>query len=355
MDHANCPLKAASEYSDRARWKGATLEERAMYFKAEFVAHGMAARVINALNQRKTILLATGDGRGLMILGPPNVGKTTLIQYLSAVYPQRVVRELLDPADEHSIVERTELDFVAVNIPNPCTFLSVCNAILKALGHPDCEGKDAATQKKLMMASLTLARVVFLAVDNVQDIPELRGPKGTSNIGNLFREIVDECHVIVLLFGTAAAQIVVNANDQLHRRGPGLLHLGPYDITTAAGLGAALLLIDQLDDALPLAEKSDLATLGKGSVGRGLACAGDGKTGTIKEILVAALVHTLAAGRERMTKEDLKQGYDDLYLEYAEEVDPWADGFKPRRLSLPGEPHFTMTDVRHSKPAKGRT
>jgi Bacterial TniB protein len=283
-------------------------------------------------------------------VAPPDGGKTRLVKWLRDQFPDRVVTEQWDPEDEGSVVERTEKDLVAMDIPNPCKYVAVANEVLKALKHPNFRGNDPGTQSQLAIEQLKLARTIFLVVDNVQDIPEHRGPKGTSSIGGFFRDIIEQCAIIVVFLGTARAEIVISANDQLRKRVPAPLRLGGYDVSTELGLAQAMRLLRMVDDAMPLAEASGL---GNGAFGRGLACAGDGKIGAIIDILSAGLVYTVEEGRERMTIDDARRGYEDHYLDYAKTTNPFEEGFQPRRLNQPGEPHFTEIDDRRKGRSKG--
>jgi Bacterial TniB protein len=335
---------------NRDHWRGETLSARLLHLTSIFLAHPLAVKVIEALNQRKRILMAARRGRGILILAPPDGGKTRLLKWLTEQFPDRVVVEQWDPEDEASIVERTEKDLVAMDIPNPCKYVAVANEVLKALKHPNFRGADPGTQSELAIEQLKLAKTIFLVVDNVQDIPELRGPKGTSSVGGFFRDIIEECAIIVVFLGTAKAEIVISANDQLRKRVPAPLRLGGYDVSTELGLAQAMRLLRMIDDEMPLAEVSGL---GNGAFGRGLACAGDGKIGAIIDILCASLLYTVQEGRERMTIDDARRGYEDHYLDYARTTNPFDEGFRPRRLNLPGEPHFTAIDDRRSGRNKG--
>lgn len=330
--------------SDRTRWRGVRVEERIAYIAQMFIAHPLAANIIEVVNRRTRIRLASQRARGILILAPPDGGKTRLIRYLEEQHPPKIVVDLLDPSDKDSIAERTERPLVCMSIPNPCNMTNVASAILDALEHPNFRReKDKAKQIEIVQNQLKLARTIILAVDNVQDIPELRGPKGTFNTGNLFRDIIEKCSIVVLFFGTGTAEIVIRANEQLRKRVPSPLSLGGYNVATTQGLASALRVLHEFDNDMPLAESSGL---GEGALGRGLACAADGRVGAMSDLLIESLVRAREAGRERITIEDAKKAYQDHYLDYSSAIDPFASGFIPRRLVLPGEPHFTAIDER---------
>ena len=66
----------------------------------------------------------------------------------------------------------------------------------------------------------------------------------------------------------------------------------------------------------------------------------------MSDLLIGSLVRAREAGREHITIEDAKKAYEDHFLDYSSAIDPFASGFIPRRLILPGEPHFTAIDER---------
>jgi hypothetical protein len=301
--------------------------------KQLFLAHPQLRRVLDAIAQRVESRNVVGQGHGLLIVAPSNGGKTRLLEYLSAKYP-RV---------QHP--QRTVVPLVTVNVPNPCTPAGFASALLEAL-----EGGQLGSKAELPRAEFLLsqAETSILAVDNTQDIPERRGPKGIDRVGNFIRDLIVKHRIIVLLLGTSAAEIVVNSNDQLRRRVPGKLSLCDYDITNSKGLGEYLRLIDLFDKALPLPMQSGLAN---GPVGKPLAFASNGRIGATADLIAAAIGCAAEQGELQLTLENFSTAYCRHYLAYADMVNPFVPGFNHwRRLDLPGEPHFDA----HSWAAKKR-
>lgn len=110
VDAAGSALRSQlppSNSESRLSWRGAPLALRLPHFKTIiFVAHPLAAAVIGAINQRKTVRLVSGHARGVLVTASPGVGKTRLIEYMSAQSPPQVMRELLNPLDEDSRLTR---------------------------------------------------------------------------------------------------------------------------------------------------------------------------------------------------------------------------------------------------------
>ena len=322
-------------------WRGAPLSRRLQYLKRRmFIMHPLATALSAAILQRGKLRKASGEGRGIFALCPADGGKTTLLEWLDQEFPPRTVREP-DPECEGSFIERTEYPYRKIDIPSPCNEGTVMKALLDALKVPPCTFKQPEDRKKHLTTQLNLARTWLIGFDNVQDIPERTGPKTNKRVGNLIRDLIDKASAVCLLLGTDDAEIVISANTLLRKRVPGRLTLGPYDVSTKAGLVQCLNMISKVEAKLPLADQEGLT---EGRLGRGLACAADGKIGTVVEILHASIPHAVEAGRECLSLEDVKQGYLDLFLDYAAEIDPFDESFTPRRLTKPGEPHFTQLD-----------
>ena len=223
-----------------------------------FVMHPLLAALAAALIQRVEELTMTGRGRGILVICPPDGGKTTLIDWLRSEFPKQVVTEP-DPLDASLTIERTEFPFLWIDIPESCTMRSFLEAILDALGSPARTFKRPLDRLKFVVEQLKLARVRLLAIDNVQDIPDGTGPRTTKTIGNLIRGLVDKPGLVALLLGTQEAKIVVSSADQLKKRVKGFMSLGPYDVSVPGKLALCMEMISKVEERLPLAAQAGLA------------------------------------------------------------------------------------------------
>ena len=332
--------------ADRERWTGSPLEARMARFQRIFIGHPTLNLVIEHLNWRRKLLKVGGDPRGIMVLAPPDGGKTSLMTHLAELLPAKEYREQLS---DGSWITGTEFPCICITCPSPCNVPEMGKAILEGLNSPLAFARKSARQTCDVINQLKLARTTMLVIDNAHDIPEQRGPVGQYNILSSVRDIIEEARVIVVMLGTDITETILLSNPQLHKRIPAPLRLGFYDVGTPDGLSRALRMLDALDEWLPFAEKSNLGT---GKLGYGLACAGDGKIGTCCTILRGAFSYAVESGREYLTIDDVTKSYGQLYLDYAGAVNPFDDGFIPRRLILPGEPHFQVAVRRKTEPRK---
>ena len=317
-----------SRLIERSVWRGVPLRQRLAALLHAFFMHPQASALVTALEQRKELKILTGRGVGLLGMAPPGGGKTTFARHLESIWPR--VQE----------AERTYVPFVSMEVPSPCTPGTFCNGILHALGDPNWDVDRLKVQRKRAHDLLRKCGTDVLAIDNVQDIPDARGPKGMKLIGNEIRNVIDQVGVVVLLLGTREARAVLDSNPQLKSRCPGPLTLCDYDITTRGGLASFLRLLSIFDEHLPLAESSGL---GQGRMGWPFALASNGRMRHVVQMLNIAISLAVAAGREHLTLEDLRDAYLGLFLDGAQAVNPFDPKFKEwRRLDRAGEPHFEL-------------
>ncbi|WP_077033077.1 TniB family NTP-binding protein [Pelomonas sp. KK5] len=310
----------------RRDWAGVDLDQRLQHMESLFIPHPQVVRLIEVLKERIDRRKATGVGLGLLGIAPSGGGKSTLIRHLHERWPRR------EDAD------RTIVPFISFSVPMPCTPLNCSNSVLESLGDPLHHGKSTSEQTARAIALLRSCETAVVAVDNAQDIPDRRATRGIAVIGNYFRDLINAGGLILLMLGTAEAEIVVSSNGQLRRRIPGKLSLCGYEIDKATGLASYLKLIAKFEEQLPLCETSGLAT---SALGKALAFASNGRISYLKELLMAAVRHAVGAGHECITREHLKAAYVDVFLDYASAIDPFAPDFRDwRYLNRPGEPHF---------------
>jgi len=315
---------------DRTHWSGVPLSDRQAQIKALVLAHPLLARIIEAIKQRVGHRRVADKGLGILIIAPPDGGKSTLLKFLETVYPRL------------STGDRDIVPYVWFTVPGPCTKLQFANAILKALGDPLWEGTDTKKQADRAEELLVKVQTVVVGVDNAHNIPERRGFRGVKQVGTYISELIDHCKVVLLMVGTEDSRVVVHSNQQLRRRVPGFLPLGAYDILSKDGLSKFLRMVHMFDENLPLSELSGLA---KGQMGKALAFASNGTIGCLADLLTEAVAFCVGEGRELLTLHDLSRAFRSHFLGYAEPVDPFTPGFKDwRRLDRPGEPYFVMTE-----------
>lgn len=331
----------ASPDYDRRMWKDASIEARIRHTSGLLISHSHFAAGVKAMTLRRELRRSAGKCLGMHFLARSNGGKTTFAQYALALMPPTFDRE------------EPRRPLLAISVPNPCTRLEVFNAILKACGDPDYENKREAGLPARVYALMRALHVEILMIDNVQDIPLVRGERGLMQMSAFLRELFDETQTIPILLGTSDSEIVIDAYDQVKRRAPGRVNLAGYDVLDAEDLGRYLRMIQEFDKGLAMPRDSGLATNAK-HTGRAIAFATDGEIGATNMLLVFAVRIATQAGHEIVTHEDCEAAYKALYLEYAEKVNPFSPDFRfNRRLNEAGEPHFVDSTAGRRRRRRG--
>lgn len=309
----------------REIWRAASLAKRELAIDSLRFNHPHWQDCIAAIDGRVQSRRISGVARGILILAEPGGGKTTFMDHLLTRFPRRIESDL------------TLVPFVGFPVPSSCRPVDFLNQILHSMGDPDSEGRDLRKVRSRVFTLIKKCMTEVIAIDNVQDIPEKRGPKGLQNVGTVLRDLSD-VGVVLALLGTEDARPVVNSNIQLRSRVPGFKKLCNYDIETVAGLSLFMRVIHEVDIRLPLAT---LSGIGAGGTGRALAFACNGSLRTLKDLILRALTRAVEDGREQISHGDLSRAFCELFLDAANEANPFAADFaKLRRLTRPGEAHF---------------
>jgi len=315
-------MDASVEQMRRGRWKGASMADRHEAFNQIHIVHPQLTAAIRHLHYRLRMRRLNAPPRGVLLVCPPDGGKTAFWNYLKKQYPP------VETAD------RTLHPFVGFSIPSPCTQLLLSNSILDSLGDPDADCSDVRKQGKRALKLVGEAGVKILAIDNMQDVPERRGTKGVQVVGNHFRDVID-CNVIPVFLGTQEAIVVVRSNEQLRKRAPAILPLGVYDITTPEGLSKCLKMVDRFDDECPIERKSNVA---KSWVGKAIVYGSNGTLGGISGLFRGAMTACADEGCELLQLRHFHEAFNQHYAGF-EDYNPFVEGdHKWRRLDQPGEP-----------------
>ena len=316
------------------QWRQETLEARQSYFRDIFLVHPQVVECLKALKGLRETRIFTDKGVGMLIKGRPGGGKTTCIKYLRNRYPRR----LFDGG--------SEVPFVDITVPRSATALNLAIAVLEALGDPVTARQKLTESLKRLSILLTKCKTEIIAVDNVQDIPEVRRERGLQHVGNTLREICDVGPVL-MLFGTEEAAVVVSSNAQLKSRITSEWNISAFDVGTPTGLGSFLILVDKFERALPLPSYGNIAAQ---RCGVALAIASDGAIGYLARLLASATLSCIKRDGDSLTAADLEAAYFATFGDSARTVNPFAPNFvELRRLTRPGEPHFISTPTENGR------
>ena len=257
--------------------------------RARFVAHPRyedLAQEFNRLLDRRRADLAAGratEARGIAVVGASGSGKSTAIGRLFRKHPH--VR-CLDP-------DRVEADVASFLVPSPATLKSVGLACLSGLGYPLRRDRTAMIVWELVQNHLSQRRVLFLHLDEVQDLHVNRSVGERQAVVNTLKSLMQNAAwpVGLILSGTLALKELLNLDPQLSRR---LVPVTFPSITAGTHAGDIRAILGGYAVAAGLSVEEDV--LEHAFVAR-LVHAGADELGLVIEIVVGAIEETLMAGQ----------------------------------------------------------
>lgn len=184
--------------------------------RARFVAHDRYVdlrREFDVLLHRRRADLAAGrspEARGIAVVGHAGSGKSTAIARLLDRHPDI---QCLGP-------DRLEADVASFLVPSPATLKSVGLACLTGLGYPLRRDRTAMIIWELVQTHLHQRRVLFLHLDEVQDLHVSRSKNEMQAVVNTLKSLMQHSAwpVGLILSGTMALKELINVDPQLSRR-----------------------------------------------------------------------------------------------------------------------------------------
>ncbi|TQM94060.1 TniB family NTP-binding protein [Roseinatronobacter monicus] len=230
-------------------------------------------------------------------IAPSGSGKSTAIQRLLRKHPDA---EFLSP-------DRLEADVASFLIPSPATLKSVGLACLSGLGYPLRRERTAMMIWDLVQTHLRSRRVLFLHLDEVQDLHVNRAASERQAVVNTLKSVMQNATwpVGLILSGTTPLKDLVNLDPQLSRR---LLPIELAPISAVAhGREIATVLAryaarSELPLASNLAENSDFISR--------LIHAGADELGLVIETVVAGIEEALLSRATELDADVFRRAFE---------------------------------------------
>lgn len=155
-------------------------------------------------------LNSAGEARGIVVIGAPGSGKTTVVTRLLEFYPDLVKPEV--------DVELAEV--ICLQIPSPATLKHVGTAILQALGYPLRRDRPAAFIWDQVRHLLQQRGTLFVHLDEAQDLYTNKSQTARSDVVNTLKSLMNNraWPVGLILSGTPELADLINSDHQLARR-----------------------------------------------------------------------------------------------------------------------------------------
>ncbi|WP_448187577.1 TniB family NTP-binding protein [Azospirillum sp. sgz301742] len=152
------------------------------------------------------------------LLGPTGAGKSRVTKQFVNARPKVV--------GEYGVVEVPAL---LVKMPANCTLRSVAQATLVQLGDMDPTTGTEAILTLRVLKQIKRQNVKMLIFDEVQHMISARDDTLAFEVADWIKALLNENVCPILLVGSAAAERIANANEQILRRNLGFYYLEAFD------------------------------------------------------------------------------------------------------------------------------
>ncbi len=315
---------------NKSIWKNVALGERTYYIAREMtVLYPDFLKIVKAIKRRRNRCQNEKKGAAIMCYIPSGAGKSFLCRYLENLWPA-------NHEGEASVVP-----VVVFQPPSVLTENKMGEALLKAIGDPtpregDTEGKN--DRIKILVRCL---KTLVVCVDNAHDIVQNRREKGVLLIGSWLRTLIDETNILLVLFGTSTAKLLVTDNSQLGRRGCLSYSITHFSIDTKQNIAKYKRFLHEIDKQLPLAKMSNLSDDTRALK---IYWATNGIQDFIFQLLIEATIAAVEHGRETITDGDLETAFECMYGDAGNGINPFSSRGPERPLDQKGELFYQWYD-----------
>lgn len=205
--------------------------------RAMFIRHDryteLEAEFNRLLYQRRAAMEAGGlaEATGLALLGGSGSGKSTALRWLFARHPD------LQPLTQ----DFEQADVASFLVPSPATLKQVGSSCLNGLGYPMRRNATAGYIWSLVQNSLHQRRVLFLHLDEAQDLHINQNRSEKQAVVNTLKSLMQNpvWPTGLILSGMPSLKFLLNQDAQLARR-ISVVHFRPLnptvDLKSCSGL-----------------------------------------------------------------------------------------------------------------------
>jgi type II secretory pathway predicted ATPase ExeA len=158
--------------------------------------------------------------KGVMLLGPSGVGKTTVIEN----YARTVSRSATETHSYCTVLH--------INTPPSATIKDVLSELLFALNDP---APDKGTERAMNQRFRKLAKelqVELIVLDEVQHLLKHNAQKDTRTVSNFIKNLMSDLQIPVVLCGLEEASQIGSGHAEFKRRFAATCLLSPFGIIT---------------------------------------------------------------------------------------------------------------------------
>lgn len=184
---------------------------------------------------------------GLFLSGETGVGKTTLLEEYTSLYP----REVVDLC--------TKIPVLYLKVPVGATPKSVASKILWALKDPNYEKGTENSQTARLLYYLKKCEVSLVIIDELQHLIDRETKHVLNRASDWIKAFIDDAKIPVILCGMPESEKIFKHNEQLGRRFCEREEIKPFLYLTKEDQIEFRAFLNNIDKQLPFYKKSSLA------------------------------------------------------------------------------------------------
>lgn len=276
-------------------------------------------RLAETLNECQS----TGIGKGMVIVGPSGVGKTTLL---------KVFVSEIDNRKSHVQAQK----IVIIDVPSAPTPKSLAGAILAGMGDPFAFSARHSAEEKASRIQKLFAelRTEILILDEGQHLAD-RSKRAQYQAADWLKNLLNITKVMVVITGLPRLVNFLHSNEQLRRRFSSSHSYLPFDASDPASMRNFVGVLHAVHTQIPI----NCISFTENDVARRFYLASFGLIDYLVKIVDRAIQIASSAQRAEVHMGVLSQAFkDEIWSSVPANRNPFDESFDMRPLTFTGEP-----------------
>lgn len=289
-----------------------------------------------------------GVFEGLLLVAQTGSGKSTTLKYYRDQFPRSQTST------------GTKVPVLYVATPESPTVVDLAEAVLEALGDPAADKGKAGAKTRRIIHLIKQCGVEIVLMDEFHHFADGKYKTEATRVSNWLKRLIEEIKRPVVLAGLPRAQAVVNRNPELRRRFCAPHELRPFGFATDAERREFRTVLKKVHSLIPAS--CECPPLHEHSMAERFYFSSLGLFDYVVKVVEAAVSQTSAKYGGKVTLAALGDAFAAAVWKFVpDELNPFNEGARLRRLTKPGEPFDILDDMakysgrphRRSKPKAG--